>query len=616
VTSAQLIRRLAALARPFRLPLAISAFWRIVGLTCGIVLLAVAAHAVATHAIAHASAQPAPIAGVVWTLVALSLLKGLARYLEQYAGHYVAFRALAQLRMYFYDHLVPQAPAVLEQRSSGDLLARVTKDVDRVEVFFAHTLVPAVTAVLVPLGTAGALAYLVHPAAALLALALAALVGVAIPLLGQRASSQAAAALRVARGRIGAHVTDSVQGVREVLAFGYGPRRLDHLTATEAPTRSALHVLGAWTGRRRGLNALVVALGVIGQFVLLWHLLPADLPRLALGLALTMGIFTPVLAVEDFAEDLSQAFASARRIFEVTDAAGPDLALSDVALSDAVVPAASAPAPVALVPGEAVAVHVKGVTFTYPQGPDALSARGEPALADVTFEARAGKVTAVVGASGSGKSTLAALLVRAFAPDAGAIELGGRDIGGIDMAQLREVVAMAAQRPYLFNDTIKANLLLARPPASAAELERAAATARLAPVIAAVRAGWEASVGEMGEHLSGGERQRLALAQVLLRRPGLLILDEATSQLDVATEQAVLAGVLGWAGDGAAPSAAGAGEDAPRPTCLLIAHRLATVRSADWIVVLDGGRVAQQGTYEELAQAEGPFAQLLAREVD
>ncbi|MDR2347487.1 MAG: ABC transporter ATP-binding protein/permease [Bifidobacteriaceae bacterium] len=647
LTDARIRRRLLALARPILPPLGLSILFRTIGLAAGIALLGLAGWAVLgtagggrgagggggggqpAFAAAEAASNAArPLGHIIAALVVLSLVKGLARYLEQYCGHYVAFRALAQLRLFFYDRLAPQAPAALEGRDTGDLLSRVTKDVDRVEVFFAHTIAPAVTAGLVPAAT------LVYVGAAVTPWAVAPLaagllvVGLVTPAIGSAGGARAAYQIRQARGQIAAHVRDSVQGVREVLAFDYQERRLDQLDRLGAPLGRGLRSLGDTIALRRGVNVAVMALTLIAQLIVLTAS-AVDPAALGLGLGITVAAFAPVTAVEDFAADLQQAYASARRVFEVTDAVPlvPDPAASRAGQAAGRQPsgaAGGAGAGGAASGGEeganagaergagaggaasggqeganagaawAPEVRFEAVTFRYPGG-----RRLTPALAEVDLVAPAGQTTAVVGASGSGKSTLAALLTRSWDPTAGQIKLDGRPLDAWSLAELRQLVAVASQRPYLFNQSIRENLLLARPNATAAELGRAVRAAHLEAVAETKAGGLDAPVGEMGELLSGGERQRLALARTLLRAPAVLVLDEATSQLDPAAEAAVLDGI----------KRAGAGR-----TVLVIAHRLSTVREADIIYVLDAGRVVQQGGFDELARRPGPFADLLARE--
>jgi ABC-type multidrug transport system fused ATPase/permease subunit len=670
------------LARPILAPLAMSILFRTAGLVAGIALLAVAGWAVLgaeePPASGPGAAVPNPaefgVGPIVITLVVLSLVKGLARYLEQYCGHYVAFRVLARLRLYFYDRLAPQAPAAVEGSDTGDLLSRVTKDVDRVEVFFAHTIGPAVTAVVVPVGTVVFAAVVLGPApAAVLAVGLA-VVGLATPAIGRAASARGAAELRQARGQLAGHVRDSVQGVREVLAFGAEGRRLTELEQAGQGLAEGLEAIGRANALRRGANLVAGAFTLIAQLlVVTGGEFSAAQTGLALGL--TVAAFAPVLAVEDFAADLQQAYASARRIFAVTDAvplvsdpppahgqdgsprsvvnshaptvltqgsgtltsgnaegtganASTGAATSASAGGDDRAPSATAPgaspaSSPSLVPdggaaggrplgrsrtaralsgrqGEPMArlsapeVRFDRVAFRYPG-----AARNSPALIDVSLTAEAGQVTAIVGASGSGKSTLAALLTRSWDPDQGAIYLGGKPLPQYSLDQLRAEVAVSAQRPYLFNMSIEDNLRLGRPGATEGELERAASAANFDAVVVEREAGWQAPVGEMGELLSGGQRQRLALARTVLRDPSVLVLDEATSQLDHQAEAEVLRRLgEAWSGK----------------TVIVIAHRLSTVKDADRVYVMDAGRIVQRGVYASLAAVDGPFADLLARE--
>ncbi|MDR1152543.1 MAG: thiol reductant ABC exporter subunit CydC, partial [Bifidobacteriaceae bacterium] len=577
-------RRLLRLARPVLAPMAWSILSRIVGLISGIAMFAVAGWAVG--AAASPSGVPPSFWVVIGVLATLSLVKGAARYAEQFAGHVVAFKALARIRVFFYDALAPQAPAAVEGRSTGDLLARVTKDVDRVEVFFAHTLAPAVSAVVVPAATVCFVAVAVSPWAALILAAGLGLAGLITPRIDRRGSEAAAAGLRAGRGTIAQHVTDSLQGVREVLAFDYAERRLAELAHLEAPVASGLTRLGRAVAARRATNVAIQGLTLVATFAVLAHVGVA-LPALTCGVAVALAAFAPVIAVEDFAADLGQAYASARRLFEVTDA--PPLVRDEHATAVSSWDAGPLPARRRAV-AKAPAVAFRDVTFTYPAGPDRAAQRTGPAVAGVTFEARPGRVTAIVGASGSGKSTLAALLTRSFDPDAGTVEVGGRDVRTMALDQVRAEVGVCPQRPYLFNDTIEANLRLARPDASPALLAEAIRAAGLTEVVDGEPDGLAARVGEMGERLSGGQRQRLAVARMVVRQPSVIVLDEATSQLDHATERRVLDAIWDRAGEA---------------TVIVIAHRLATVERADWIVVMDGGRVVEQGVWADLIRAGG-----------
>ena len=580
MTRRQLSLRLLSITRRVLPPLAASIAARIVFLMIGIALFALGGWAVAGLASGESAWS---IALIIGCAIGLSLLKGLARYLEQFAGHFVAFHSLAMLRNYFYDQLEPQAPAGTDRLDSGDIMNRVTKDIDRVEVFFAHTLAPVTTAIIVPILSVVWMGTAVSWTLAAVLAPFLLIVGAVIPFLGSGSTARAARELREARGAIAAHVTDSVQGVREVLAFGAQERREAEMSAIEKRISSGLGTQGRWIALRRGLNQAAVALGVVTVAMVAGSNVLAEtltLPQAGLALGIAMGSFGPVLAVEEFAADLDQAFASAARVFAITDRA----------------PAVADPAdPKPLAPGD---IEFTDVTFAYPTDEDA-TAPAPTVLDGVSIHIPAGKRTAIVGASGSGKSTLASLLTRTWDPASGTVTIGGTNVADASLRDLRATVASAPQRPYLFNDTLRANLLLAAPDASEADLERALEAVDLTDWLATEKDGLDTAVGDMGERLSGGQRQRLALARALLRDAPIYVFDEATSQVDPATEARVREGIA---------------RVAKGRTIVEIAHRISAVRDADQIIVMDAGRVVETGTYAELHARGGALAALEARE--
>ncbi len=580
-TRVELSRRLLAVARPVLAPLGISLVCRLIELLLGIGLFVVGGWALLTRVTGEPTWSIGMVAAV---LIVMSLVKAVARYLEQFSGHWVAFRSLALLRMYFYDRLEPQAPAATEGADSGDLMSRVTKDVDRIEVFFAHTLVPALTAVLAPVIVLIWLGCTVSRWAALLLLPFFLLVGAVVPRWGARRTDTAARVIRQERGALAQHVTDSVQGVREVLAFNDAEGRLASMGKIEDTIGTAQGAAGRFIAGRRGVNRALVALALVAMSVLMASLYASgavDAGAVGLALGATLGAFPAMLDVEGFAADLDQAFASARRVFDVTEQAprvtDPDHPVESDGTGD---------------------IELRDVSFRYPPR-EGDPVEGPWALTDIGLRFPAGRVTAVVGASGSGKSTLASLLVRTWDPDTGSVRLSDTDVRDLTQQRLHELVAFAPQRPYVFNDTVRANLLLARPDASDDELDRVCARVGLTPWLESEPEGIDTLVGEMGERLSGGQRQRLALARALLREAPVTVLDEATSQVDRDTEARVLAGIR---------------EATVGRTLIVIAHRISTITDADRIVVLDAGRVVEDGTYADLIAADGALAALVRRE--
>jgi ATP-binding cassette subfamily C protein CydCD len=321
-----------------------------------------------------------------------------------------------------------------------------------------------------------------------------------------------------------------------------------------------------------GLGGLAVA-GVGAALVAGGTLSAGLLPLLVL---LSVAAFMPVSEIAQVGRQLADTIASTRRLHVVQSepVRTPDGELEPPA------------------PRGGSELRFEGVSFAYP-------GRTRPALDDVTFRIPAGATVALVGASGAGKSTIASLLLRFWDPDEGAVLLDGLDLRRLQLDALRRRVALVAQDTYLFNDTLEANIRLARPEASAEELTLAMEQAALSGFVASLPDGLATRVGERGVQLSGGQRQRIAIARAFLKDAPVLVLDEATSHLDAISEAQVRA-ALDTLMTGR--------------TTLVIAHRLATIRAVDMILVLDGGRVIEHGTHAELLTRRGAYARLVEQQ--
>jgi len=510
------------------------------------------------------------LAGAV-LLVIYTLNTGLMAIVT-YWGHRLGINIETEMRRRAFDHLQKLSFRFYDDQKTGHLVARVTKDLEEIGEVAHHGPEDLFIAIMTFLG-AFALMLSVHVHLALMTALIVPLAGFIVARYGGRMTRN----WQAQYGRVGAfnaRLEENIGGMRVVQAFANeaherrlfaGDNNRYRATKLEAYRIMAASQALNYLGMR--LVQLAVMLGGT------WYVVQGTLSIGGfVGFLLLVGVFyRPLDKIAAVIETYPKGIAGFRRYQELL-ATEPDIADAPDAID--------APA----LKGD---IRFEQVGFGY--------AKGRPVLSGIDLRIGAGETVAFVGPSGAGKTTLLSLLPRFYEVDSGAITIDGLDIRKLTLASLRRKIGIVQQDVFLFAGTIRENIAYGRLDASEAEINEAARRARLETMIADLPAGLDTLIGERGVKLSGGQKQRLAIARIFLKNPPILILDEATSALDTETEQAIQASLT---------------ELAQGRTTLVIAHRLATIRHADRIVVVTQAGIAEQGRHDELIHAGGPYQAL------
>lgn len=505
-------------------------------------------------------------------LVALYLLRVLFRYLSSYISHKAAWLLVRGIRRRVYDRMERLDLSFFHDKQTGDLMSRVINDTRDFELLYAH-IIPELITNLVTF--TGVLVILLVINARL---ALVTCFPIPFIILGGLFFSKKVRPLfRISRkkeGELNGKLQDNLSGIHEIQSFGkedFETGKFDEKNHEQVDAMlHALKISAIFHPSVEFLSSIGTILVVcVGGFMAYrGGLSVEDIVSFVLYLSL---FYQPVAGMANLLENMQQSLAGAERVFVILDApskirdreGAEDLGTSE---------------------GRITFEHVD---FSYEDG--------EPVLRDISFEAKPGQMIALVGPTGVGKTTLTQLVSRFYEPTAGRILVDGKDIQNVTVSSLRGNISPVLQDTFLFNGTIAENIGYAKPDAPREAIEEAARAAFIHEDILAMPDGYETQVGERGVRLSGGQKQRIAIARAILRKSPIIILDEATASVDVETEREIQKAVGAIAG---------------KRTILAVAHRLSTIRSADLILVIEDGKIAERGTHEELVKKGGIYARM------
>jgi ATP-binding cassette, subfamily B, bacterial len=594
------VRRIAGYARPYRLELVI--FLLAAALDAGVtvgypVLLGI----VIDKGILPK--RPSVVLAVAGIMAGLALFDAFLSIVQRYFTSRVGEGLIYDLRTQVFGHVQRQPIAFFTRAQTGSLVSRLNSDVIGAQQALTSTLSSVVSSTLQLI--------LVLAAMFFYSWQITVIVLVLIPLFLYPARRVGRRLQRLTResmqldAQLGSTMTErfNVAGAMLAKLYGRPAEELGMFSGRAARVRDIGVLTALWgSALVTGLSLLAtmsqsVAYGLGGELVIRGSLQLGSMVALA---TLLTRLYGPITSLSNVQVNYMTALVSFDRVFEVLDLKP----LIDEKPDAAPLPAAGLGGSV-----QAPDIQFDHVSFRYPTASEVSLASlesialpvperagpGQQALTDVSFRAPAGKLTALVGPSGAGKTTMTHLVARMYDPTEGVVSIGGTDIRDVTLDSLHEVVGVVTQDAHLYHDTIRANLLYARPEATEHELILACQAAQIWDLVSVLPDGLDTIVGDRGYRLSGGEKQRIALARLLLKAPSVVVLDEATAHLDSESESAVQRAL----------KTALAGR-----TSLVIAHRLSTVRDADQILVIDAGRVVEAGKHADLLASGGLYADL------
>lgn len=525
------------------------------------VLMGLAGHLCATFITVFAGfamlaglGEPVPVSISVLFLAmgGFALMRGLLRYGEQACNHFIAFKLLALIRDKVFCALRRLCPAKLEGKEKGSLISVITSDIELLEVFYAHTISPALIALLFCTGICLFLGSY-HPVLGILAFASFLIVGVFIPMAVSKLNGWAGMRFRIMSGDLSSFVLDSLRGLPEILQYHAGDRRrkeMNERTEALSAEEGQMKKLSGWN--TAVTNSVIWVADLVMLFTSAWLFQRGmvEFEGVVIPTVTLMSSFGPVVALAALGSTLQNTFAAGNRVLDI---------LEEIPVTEEIQGKETI---------EFTGAKAEKVSFSY---------GNEEILHEVSLEIPKNKIIGIQGKSGSGKSTLLKLFMRFWQAREGEVEISGHSVNEVNTTNLRNMESFMTQETHLFHDSIASNLRIAKPEASMEELENACRKASVHDFIMSLPKGYETPVGELGDTLSGGERQRLGLARAFLHDAPFMLLDEPTSNLDSLNEAVILKSLH---------------KERKGKTVILVSHRKSTMGITDKIYSVEHGRMS------------------------
>lgn len=481
-----------------------------------------------------------------------ALMRGLLRYGEQACNHFIAFKLLALIRDKVFCALRRLCPAKLEGKEKGSLISVITSDIELLEVFYAHTISPALIALLFCTGICLFLGSY-HPVLGILAFASFLIVGVFIPMAVSKLNGWAGMRFRTMSGDLSSFVLDSLRGLPEILQYHAGDRRrkeMNERTEALSAEEGQMKKLSGWNTAVTNSVIWVADLAMLFTSAWLFQRGMVEFEGVVIPTVTLMSSFGPVVALAALGSTLQNTFAAGNRVLDI---------LEEIPVTEEIQGKETI---------EFTGAKAEKVSFSY---------GNEEILHEVSLEIPKNKIIGIQGKSGSGKSTLLKLFMRFWQAREGEVEISGHSVNEVNTTNLRDMESFMTQETHLFHDSIASNLRIAKPEASMEELENACRKASIHDFIMSLPKGYETPVGELGDTLSGGERQRLGLARAFLHDAPFMLLDEPTSNLDSLNEAVILKSLH---------------KERKGKTVILVSHRKSTMGITDKIYSVEHGRMS------------------------